>query len=165
MSASALPDAAVCLAAILGRYRISPATGCWEWTAGRHPLGYGIVWIQGKCYRASRVAWAAHRGPIPAGQCALHHCDNPPCINPDPDRHVYLGTKAQNSHEMVAKGRSAAGERHSQAKLTASDVEEIRQLLAAGELTQTEIGTRFGVRGTAVSRIATGKRWAGRVAC
>jgi hypothetical protein len=159
-----LPSADRCLAAITGRYRVNPATGCWEWSAGRHPLGYGIVWIDGKCYRASRVAWVALRGPIPEGQCALHRCDNPPCINPDPEKHVFLGTKGENSRDMVTKGRSASGERHSQSKLTAAQVAEIRRLVATGELTTEQIGARFGVRGPAISRIATGKRW-GKVAC
>jgi hypothetical protein len=156
-----MPDAVRCRAAIAGRYRVNPETGCWEWTAGRHPLGYGIVWIDGKCYRASRIAWVAWRGPIPVGMCALHHCDNPPCVNPDPERHIFLGTKGENSHDMVRKGRSASGERHSQSKLTAAQVAEIRRLVVEGRLSQTGIGARFGVRGTAVCRIASGKRWGG----
>jgi hypothetical protein len=32
----------------------------------------------------------------------LHHCDNPPCINPD---HLYIGTKKDNTQDMTARGR------------------------------------------------------------
>lgn len=148
-------------ARILSSITVDPATGCWEWNRGRHPLGYGILWIDGKCWRANRAAWEAFVGPIPEGLVVRHkRCDNPPCCNFD---HMATGTKADNSKDMVEKLRSPIGERHGHAKLTTADVREIRRLVATGGLTRREIGARFGVLDGAVSRIATGKRW-GRVA-
>jgi hypothetical protein len=52
---------------------------------------------------ASRVSWQIHCGEIPAGLQVLHKCDNPRCVRPD---HLFLGTIADNVHDMLAKGRN-----------------------------------------------------------
>lgn len=138
---------------------------CWPWKAARDEHGYGMISSgghSGRLLRAHRISYEIHIGEVPADRRVLHRCDNPPCCNP---KHLFLGTQAENMADMVRKGRSASGERHSQAKLTAADVEEIRRLLAAGELSQDEIGARFGIAGTTVSQINTGKRWRGGATC
>jgi hypothetical protein len=144
---------------LVGSYEVMP-NGCWRWSRALDPQGYGTIRVARRNMAAHRAAWIAWRGPVPEGLCVLHRCDNPPCVNPD---HLFLGTRGDNSRDMVAKGRSAFGERQGHSRLTAADVAEIRRLVAAGELTQREIGARYGVRDTAVCRIASGKRW-GRLA-
>lgn len=55
---------------------------------------------------AARVAWTIGRGPIPKGIHVLHHCDNPRCVNYE--KHLFLGTHADNMADMNAKNRNGA---------------------------------------------------------
>lgn len=83
-------------------------TRCWEWAASKDGCGYGLIGQgPGKPLgKANRVSWELHhRKRIPAGQCALHRCDNPTCIRPS---HLYLGSQKQNASDRKARGR----ERH-----------------------------------------------------
>lgn len=76
--------------------------GCLEWQAARIRSGYGVVWADKRLTYAHRFAWQQTFGAIPDGLRVLHHCDNPPCVRPD---HLFLGTAADNSRDMVRKGR------------------------------------------------------------
>ena len=76
--------------------------GCMEWMGSRDELGYGDVGFRGKSTGAHRVAWELKHGPIPHGMCICHHCDNPPCVNPD---HLFLGTHRDNAIDRFSKGR------------------------------------------------------------
>lgn len=88
--------------------------------------------------------------------CVLHRCDNRACVNVD---HLFLGTPKDNSHDMMWKGRSAAGEKNARSKLTENDVRWIRKLTAAGVMIGREIGELFGLRQAAVNHVATGRNW------
>ena len=128
---------------------------CWLWTAGKNPKGYGVIEIKRRQLRVHRLAWTLTRGSISEGLCVLHKCDTPPCFNPD---HLFLGTLADNLHDMTCKGRRAYGSQHGLAKLTEEDVRSIRDLSAAGT-TGVELAKRFSVRGTTISAVVNRKNW------
>src|SRR6266545_5746697 len=123
------------------RAAIGPPSACWEWQAGRL-RGYGVFNLRQKGQRAHRAAWEFTYGLIPSEMCVLHHCDNPPCVNP---RHLFLGTQLDNISDRHGKGRSrgVVGERHHKAKLSEADVLSIRQLYPTCSV--SEISREFGV--------------------
>ena len=96
--------------------------GCWFWTGSTDSDGYGYFSLSPtqKAVSAHRSAWILFKGVIPEGQCVLHSCDTPPCVNPN---HLFLGTHKENIADKVAKGRITRT-----AKLTEAQVLEIRAL-------------------------------------
>ena len=67
--------------------------GCWLWTRGQLPQGYGAVSFNGKSQLAHRVAWLLTRGPIRKGLHIDHLCRKRSCINP---RHMEVVTPKVN---------------------------------------------------------------------
>lgn len=129
------------------------ASGCWIFNGARGPAGYGYITSESppRTLRAHRAAWEVARGPIPQGLRVLHRCDVRSCVNPD---HLFLGTNADNSADMLEKGRSVKGERHPNTKVTDAQAREIRG--ATGKL--RDIGDRYGVSESMVSLIKRGLR-------
>lgn len=77
----------------------SDPNGCWIWTAWTSSEGYGVIGQPGglrKMY-AHRYSAALHFGMFDQRLLVLHHCDNPPCVNPG---HLYLGTKSDNGKDF-----------------------------------------------------------------
>lgn len=122
--------------------------GCWGWSGRRSTFGYGVIHTgpRGASRQevAHRISWEIHNGPIPAGLHVCHHCDNPPCSNPD---HLYVGDQAANMADRDERGR------HGTAKLTPSDIRSIRARRAMGERLAT-LSHDFGVSIGQVSLIA-----------
>jgi len=129
---------------------------CWEWQGGKSH-GYGS--IHGSNYspalQAHRVSWEIHNGPIPEGECALHYCDNPGCVNP---RHLWTGSQADNLRDMREKRRQVYGEANGQTKLTKEQACSVSKFLTMGYF-QREVAEMLGVSQTTISDINTGKTW------
>lgn len=131
---------------------------CWIWTGALSKSGYGKFQYKRTEGRAHRVSWVLHHGKIPDGLLVLHDCpngDNRACVNPD---HLWLGTNADNSGDMVQKGRSLKGENNPQSKLTEVKVLEIRKLYSRG-LTLLRLSEMFGVDRTIIHDVVRFKRW------
>lgn len=157
----------------LAQYAKPTTSGCIEWTSTRNAFGHGTVSL-GRTLRARahRVAWALENRRDPGGLCVCHRCDNPPCINPG---HLFLGTKKENTRDMMSKGRMSAppvhwgdahharrkpetvrrGEGNGMARLCEVQVREISVSLE----TCAALAQRYAVGESTIHAIKSGRTW------
>lgn len=145
--------------------------GCWLWTAAKNNRGYGRFGIgSSRTVLAHRFAFALEHGRIGASELCCHTCDVKACVRAS---HLFKGTAADNSADMLSKGRQAAGgrngarchpervpkgERSGHAKLNSAQVRDIRAQAASGT-TQKQLAALFGVRRGAISKIVSRRNW------
>lgn len=127
---------------------------CKEWTKSCFPNGYGQRKAYGEQY-AHRAEWVKHHGTIPDGLDVLHRCDNRPCYEIS---HLFLGTPADNTEDMIGKRRHSYGERHPNSKTTVDNVREMRHLRANGT-TLAVLSKKFCLSKAQVSNICRMKAW------
>ncbi len=161
----------------------------WLWTGATDRKGYGKIGVptelpcKSKLLSVHRVAWGIADGkPIPPGLDVLHTCDIPLCVRNDERGtyevdgkllprwgHLFLGTNAQNTHDMMAKGRDRmsgprAPERvlrgidHPMASLTEEQVVWIRSRVASG-YSQAGVARSIGKSTALVCLIVNRKIW------
>lgn len=108
---------------------------------------------------------------FPDGMHALHHCDNPPCVNPS---HLYIGTPKQNMRDGFLRDRFPSqalvktivndpsrprGGAHHNAKLTNEQAAEIRRRYSAKEANQFELAEEYGVNRMTILRIINNRSY------
>lgn len=129
---------------------------CLLWLGGIDGPGYGMIKFKGRRWACHRIGYLLSNG-APAKQNVLHKCDEPRCWAP---LHLWEGSQQENVADAIAKGRmNKVGEHNPIAKLKATDVIKIRELLAEG-LSQRKIARLYSVTQSAIGDISTGKRWA-----
>lgn len=130
---------------------------CWPWIGRQQPDGYGRVSVKNRPVSAHRFAYEDAIGPIPKGLLIRHRCDNRICCNP---AHLEPGTSKDNVADMDERGRRnpIQGARHPFARLSQTDVSEIRRRANSG-VTQHELAAEYGVSQSSISDIVCRRTW------
>jgi predicted DNA-binding protein (UPF0251 family) len=130
--------------------------GCHQWVgATSGAFHYGVLLVNGRNTRAHRWAWEQAYGPLVEGDCVLHRCDNPRCVNVE---HLFLGDRAVNNRDAIAKGRRV----NHRAKLTAAAVREAFAMRERGD-TYDQIAKRFGLSGGGAWQLLNESQYARRL--
>ncbi len=77
-----------------------PDTKCWNWQLAKGTDGYGVFCHNGKNFKAHRISYAEHVGPIAPNAVVHHKCANRQCINP---KHLQMTSHQNNIAEMFER--------------------------------------------------------------
>lgn len=135
---------------------------CLIWPFARNESGYGRMFSRdGETTLVHRRACRDRNGSPPSDEHeAAHICGkgHEGCVNP---RHLKWSTRIENMADMVGHGTSTKkprGSTHPRAKLTESEVREIRA--TQGTAKRSDVASRFGVSEATVKAIYARRVWA-----
>lgn len=147
---------------IIGRLlkyiKVNEVTGCWEWQGSCNTTGlhYARLRINGVGVLCHRLTFKLFSGNIPGNMLVLHHCDNPPCINP---KHLFLGSYSDNIKDALDKNRMARGEKNGRSKLTDNKVLSIRKKHSTGEYTLEGLAIEYSVDQHTIFDVIKRRTW------
>lgn len=130
---------------------------CLIWPFNKDGNGYGSISLNGRRWPVHRYLCTVFNGDPPtlkheaAHSCGRGHIG---CVN---KRHVSWKTRTDNQADRLLHGTDCRGERNPRAKLTETDVREIRSL--NGIEASANIASRFGVSQSLVCNIWKGRVW------
>jgi hypothetical protein len=138
-------------------------TGCVQWINGYiRPEGYGVFHMNCRNIPAHMAAYYIHHKqdlpPFdPETKMVMRHlcAGNRLCVNWE---HVMPGTHQENADDNVAQGKRVFGEDVKNHKLSAKQVEEIREKRKNG-VTQKKCGEEYGVSTSTIAQIDQGNTW------
>jgi hypothetical protein len=116
-----------------------------------------MIYVGGKAYNriVSRLMLETFIGPCPPGMQCCHNDGYP---DHNFKYNLRWDTPRNNQHDRKKHGTAPIGENHGMAKLSESDITEIRRLHANGT-TQVKIATIYNIKQVTVSDITRRKIW------
>ena len=149
---------------------------CRVWTGKSVRGGYGRMWDGERLVDTHRLSLEVARGRLTPGLDVLHRCDRNACLEPE---HLWEGTAADNTADMIAKGRHLEGRkraaeklqglpshqrgsRHALSKLDEASAREIKRRLRTGRTRlnrPASLAREFGVSDSLIRGIARGTNW------
>jgi hypothetical protein len=133
---------------ILSSYVPVPESGCWLWLGPTDDNGYGRIRFEGRQMLVHRFFYAEHNGVLLPKMFVCHRCGTPTCVNPE---HLWLGTSADNNHDMMDKGRN----NFSRNKITP----EIAFAIVKSDKPTQQLVAELGFSKATIDNVRCGKSW------
>jgi len=116
-------------------------------------VNVGVGGREGGTTRGHRFIWAFFKGSIPHDKQVCHSCDTRNCLNIE---HLFLGTPAENTADMMRKGRNKFIRPNTQ-KVTDEILEQMFELNSQGT-PGNEIALILGLSPATISSYLRGER-------